>query len=78
MKLHEFLVLTSNRQNLVNFLVENKVINNYLKCENCDNIINLDIDKFEYKCTNSYYIIDSHKKRQRVKCHFRKSAKKNT
>lgn len=78
MKLHEFLVLVNNRQRLVNFLVNLKIIINNLKCENCENIIDLDIDKLEFRCRKSYYVIDSHKKKKKLKCQFRQSVRKNT
>lgn len=78
MKLHEFLVLVNDRQKLLKFLVEVKVIYDTLNCEQCDNIIQLDIEKFEFKCLNSYFITDLHKKKKRVRCNFRQSARKNT
>lgn len=78
MKLHEFLVLSSERQSLIDFLVEVNVINNNIKCADCGNIINLDINNFEFKCTKAYYVTDIHRKRKRVRCNFRQSARKNT
>lgn len=78
MKLHKFLIIVNEKKRLIDFLVELNVIINKLKCENCGNIINLDPDNFEFKCTKSYNITDSHKKKKMVKCKFRQSARKNT
>lgn len=78
MKLHEFLTLIPKRECLVDFLIQFKVLNNNLKCKICDNDINLNKNTLEFRCTKSRYIINSHKKRQKVACGFRESARKNT
>ncbi|EFN81880.1 hypothetical protein EAI_00955, partial [Harpegnathos saltator] len=68
----------NDKPNLIKFLVELDVIRDNIKCELCDNIVQLDIENLEFKCTKSYYVTDNHKKRRRIRCTFRQSAKEST
>jgi len=80
MFLHEFLHLTYNLDELINYLCNKKVIRQQIKCPRCDTMLQFHSDNtnFIIKCTNSYYKIIRGRKRQRKVCNFTISALHDT
>ncbi|XP_032688537.1 uncharacterized protein LOC116852367 isoform X2 [Odontomachus brunneus] len=80
MLLHEFLYLTHNEQELLEYLRNKAVIQRDTTCPRCNNIINTtsDSDSLILHCTNKYYKQVRGRKRQRKVCNFKISILHNT
>lgn len=74
MRLHEFLNLTYNKEELLEFLFNANVIKRSLNCPQCNNIISVCFEDLMFHCTNHYYKVIRNKKRQRKMCNFKLSA----
>lgn len=69
----EFLHLSSNRRQLIDFLVDHGVLCRFSTCVTCDNIIELNINSLFYTCSKTY------RRQNRIrKCKTKKNAKKGT
>lgn len=80
MLLHEFLYLTCDFDQLVNYLCDKKVIRKEVVCPRCKKILHFRVNDTNliFKCTNMYYKIIRGRKRQRKVCNFSLSALHNT
>lgn len=74
MLLHEFLYITHNFENLINYLEEKKVIRTKTQCPVCENNIVYNYNEsLLMRCANHYYKKIGKKKRQRKTCNFKVS-----
>lgn len=73
MLLHEFINLTHNKQQLIEYLCEEKVIHREIICPQCNTISNIkyESDVHILHCTNKYYKQVRRRKRQRKTCNFK-------
>ena len=79
MKFYEFLTLTTNYDELLQYLCGKNVIRNKKKCPRCENIMELKIQsKLIFHCTQNYYKQTRKQKRRRVVCNFKISALNKT
>ena len=70
MRLHEFLSLIEDKNKLIDFLGERKVIHTEIKCPRCEANINLNRERMLFMCNSVTYKQRKKKKRQKVLCHF--------
>lgn len=74
MRLHEFLSLVEDKDKLIDFLIERKVIHRQIECPRCKSTLNLNRDHMLFKCHDVRYEQRGHKKRRKVWCNFKVSA----
>ncbi|XP_076545706.1 uncharacterized protein LOC117611040 [Osmia lignaria lignaria] len=75
MKFYEFLALTTNRDELLNYLYSKNVIRQTIKCPQCGSILELKcLESLCFHCTNHYYKQITNRKRKRLTCNFKISA----
>lgn len=76
MHLHEYLHMTYDFDLLWNFLCDKKVVRREIMCPRCNKLLqirNSQQNKLLH-CTNKYYKIVGHHKRQKITCNFKISA----
>ena len=73
MLLYEFLNLSCNKQQLIEYLQRMEVIRREITCPQCHNVINVtyDSDVNIFQCTNKYYKQIQGRKRVRKTCNFK-------
>ncbi|XP_032671445.1 uncharacterized protein LOC116844262 [Odontomachus brunneus] len=74
MLFHEFIHLTYNYEDLVNYLNAKKVLRKNMLCPRCDKIRLKPEESLIMHCTNMYYKQIRGRKRQRKTCNFKLSA----
>jgi hypothetical protein len=75
MRLHEFLRLADNIDDLISWLCDKNVIRRNIECPRCKRLLNFvhGDNKLLFHCTESYYKIVRGRKRQRRTCNFKLS-----
>ncbi|XP_071576882.1 uncharacterized protein [Temnothorax nylanderi] len=73
MLLHEFINLTYNKQRLIEYLCEKKVIRREITCPQCNTVINITYESKRQilHCSNKYYKQVRGRKKQRKTCNFK-------
>ncbi|EZA50804.1 hypothetical protein X777_11059 [Ooceraea biroi] len=75
MQLHDFLAVTHNKENLINFLIEHHLINKEIQCPKCNSNLEINTSNLTFRCYKVYYEQNNHKKRVKKQCSFQTSAK---
>jgi len=78
MRLHEFLSMIENKDKLIDFLVDRKVIHGNIECPKCGADVNLNRERMLFMCHSVTYKKCGHKKRRRKWCNFTVSPFHNT
>ena len=78
MQLHEFLAITHDIEKLIDFLIENNLINNEIYCQKCNNKLQINKSNLLFRCRNVFYEKNVHKKYVKIQCDFKVTAKLDT
>ncbi|XP_039306916.1 uncharacterized protein LOC120358142 [Solenopsis invicta] len=78
MQLHDFLAVTHNKQQLIDFLIFHNLISSEITCPRCNNIVTINKEKLLFYCRKVYYEKNKHKKNVKRQCDFKASAKVDT
>ncbi|RLU18267.1 hypothetical protein DMN91_008623 [Ooceraea biroi] len=78
MKLHKFLAATHNKEQLIDLLIEHKLIHSEIQCPKCNNKLKLNTSNFSFRCKKVFYEKNKHKKYVKRQCSFKASAKVDT
>lgn len=78
MQLHEFLAVTHNREQLINYLIEHNLINSAIQCPKCNNDLKINRSNLLFRCHKVFHEKNKHKKYVKKQCGFKASAKINT
>lgn len=68
MKYFEFIKLCYDKQELIKFLVNRKIINLECLCHKCGKLLKLNNRGDRLRCRNTFYTSDGHTKKHRVQC----------
>lgn len=84
MQLHEFLAVThkrrikNNKEELINYLIENNVINHEMYCSKCNYKLKINRNDLSFHCQKSILWKNKHKKYVKHLCNFKANAKFDT
>ncbi|CAL1675648.1 unnamed protein product [Lasius platythorax] len=78
MKLYQFLSICDDRDKLIDYLIEHRVLPSSVRCPRCDNAMDLNRNSLFFRCYKVEYIRDCHKKKLKKKCDKKLSIFHNT
>ncbi|XP_076180851.1 uncharacterized protein LOC143153468 [Ptiloglossa arizonensis] len=78
MKLHDFLTLCNNYDDLVQFLIDEKVIHSTMKCMKCESEMTFHRKELMFRCRRVFYVQKPNKKKLRKQCDVKIRAFHNT
>lgn len=66
MKLYQFLRIIDDREALLDFLIDHKVIRDSIVCRNCGSLLTVNQNTLLLRCSNTSYIKCNKKKKRKV------------